>query len=269
MRGPCEWTLDDTPLVTNQFWNDLDVSRRDAALEFAKEFLWRWTGEQFGLCLDTIRPCQEGFSTVPHRVSNSYDFAVVRPPHRGAWISVEVGGESCAVMCGSCYGDCACIDYPGLRLPALVHEVVKVVEDGVELPTESWQFRGGVLYRLDGLTWRTHQDLLKPATEPGTWEITVKFGTPVPPGGRVALAVLAEQIARAMMGANGCNLPQRLRSVTREGVTMTAYDSFEDLSRGGTGLWLVDSWVASINKTVRPSAVFSPDYCRPGGGFRV
>ena len=40
---------------------------------------------------------------------------------------------------------------------------------------------------------------------------------------------------------------------------MAVLDGFDDLDQGRTGIWVIDSWVASINSSRHPSTVRSPD----------
>ena len=91
------------------------------------------------------------------------------------------------------------------------------------------------------------------------------WGTPVPAGGQVAAGLLSLEMAKALAHDSSCKLPQRWQSITRQGVTITAQDLFEDLNEGRTGLWLVDSWVASVTQPKRVGGrVFSPDIPRTG-----
>ena len=103
----------------------------------------------------------------------------------------------------------------------------------------------------------------------GTWWVTYLFGTPVPPGGVFAASVLACQIALNRCGGEGCTLPQRLKDVTREGVSMTFADPLEFLQRGEVGLYEVDLWLNSVNpnKIMRRASVFRADAPRAPRNF--
>lgn len=112
-------------------------------------------------------------------------------------------------------------------------------------------------------------------TEPGclagsnTWHVSYLFGTPPPPGGRVAASVLACQIALNRCGGDGCVLPQRLQSITREGVSMTFADPMDFLTRGEVGIYEVDLWLNSVNpkKIMRRASVYRADHHRPPTNF--
>lgn len=110
-------------------------------------------------------------------------------------------------------------------------------------------------FLLDGriLTWDAPGGCAQRITVTGT------MGIPTPPGGQVAAAQLACELAKAMCGDSSCALPERVQSVSRQGITMTILDQFEDLDEGKTGIWLIDAWVASVMRSPMPATVGSPD----------
>jgi hypothetical protein len=64
-------------------------------------------------------------------------------------------------------------------------------------------------------------------------------------------------------------LPQRLKDVTREGVSMTFADPLDFLQRGEVGLYEVDLWLNSVNpnKIMRRASVFRADAPRAPRNF--
>jgi hypothetical protein len=102
-----------------------------------------------------------------------------------------------------------------------------------------------------------------PAGGPNTWQVDYLLGQPVPIGGQIAAGVLACELAKAACSDGSCQLPQRIQTITRQGVTIAMIDSFDDVSHGATGIWIIDSWVSSIVNTPVPSRVYSPDIPRP------
>lgn len=58
-----------------------------------------------------------------------------------------------------------------------------------------------------------------------------------------------------------CELPDRVTTVNREGLSYTIFDPAEYLQQGRTGVPRVDLWLASINpsRALRPSGVYTPD----------
>lgn len=170
--------------------------------------------------------------------------------------------------CGGCgveHGcDCSGASY-SLRLPGPVSAVESVVIDGLELPRSAYRVDdASLLVRTDGGSWPTCQDFSRGVTQPNTWQVTYSRGEAVPEGGRIAAGLLAVEMARALCNDKGCQLPTRVQSIQRQGVSMVMLDGFEDLDKGHTGVWLIDSWVASMTKPARPAAaVFSVDVPRP------
>jgi hypothetical protein len=100
---------------------------------------------------------------------------------------------------------------------------------------------------VDGGVWPTCQDF---TADPPTWEVTYTPGLEVPEMGRIALGSLVCQLARRVCG-QACDLPANVTAVTRQGVTIALDPTTE------TGLWIVDQWVAMVNRPL--AKVWSPD----------
>jgi hypothetical protein len=105
-----------------------------------------------------------------------------------------------------------------------------------------------------------------PLGSENTWSVTYQQGKPVPVGGQIAAGLLACELAKAACGDKSCGLPQRVQSITRQGVTVAVLDAFDDIDTGHTGIWLIDSWVASVTKRPRRWRVLSPDRRQPTVG---
>ena len=99
--------------------------------------------------------------------------------------------------------------------------------------------------------------------EDGTFEVTFVYGTPPPPAGREAAADLACELLKGWTGGE-CNLPRRLTSITRQGVTMALLDPFQFLNEGKVGVYTVDLFLKTYNPggLHRRAAVMSPDIRR-------
>lgn len=246
--GPCAWPIADIPC---------DYADESFA-EMAVAYLWNWTGRQFGVCDLTIRPCRRD---CPEGESLYYGTSGhPLPLGGGPWTPVLFRGDWLNLTCGRCRDRCGCDRPSTLRLPGPVHTVTSVTIDGDVLDASAYRVDNrGVLIRQDGESWPTCQDLGKPAGEPGTWSVTYERGVPVPTGGQVAAAVLACELSKAVAAPGECKLPQRIQTITREGVTVGFLDSFEGIERGQTGVWLIDSWVASVTKRPKRTRVLSPD----------
>jgi hypothetical protein len=211
----------------------------------ASEYLWRWTGKSLGLCELTIQPCRADCTAGQSTFGSS--------PSAAPWRPVLVGGRWYNIGCGDACGDgCGCGGGSPLRLPGPVDDVQEVREDDVALDPSAYYVRNNsTLVRTDGLRW-----------SPCSLEITYTRGVPVPVGGQIAAGVLANELALAACGDDECRLPSRVQTVTRQGVTIAMLDAFDDIDKGHTGIWIIDSWLASMTKAPQRPVVLSPDVPR-------
>lgn len=255
----CEWPVD-----YGQCGDCVDsmasLSATGVALfeEMATEYLWRWTHKQFGLCQATIRPCRqdcfEGLSTygVARGTSTPFQPTLIS----GRWFNLGCGG--------GCGDRCGCISGSTLVFETPVYDVLHVEINGATLDPSAYRVDNyRRLVRQDGNLWPFCQNLSSPLGATDTWAVTVRLGAPVPVGGQVAAGKLTAELAKAACGDTGCQLPQRWQTITRQGVTISAaIDLFQGLDEGKTGIWLIDSWVASVIKPGTSSgfAIASPDY---------
>lgn len=253
----CEWPVVYPKEAKCAALNDLSDAEVKMYEEMAAEYLWRFTDQKFGLCEAEIRPCRQdctaGVSTygVPAGTRSPWQPALVG----GKWLNIGCGG-GCADACGcGAYGSV-------LRFETSISEIVSVEIDGETLPPEAYRLANNrLLVRQDGGQWPYCQNMSKPLGAEGTWAVTVRVGAPVPSGGQIAAGKLACELARAAVGDKGCELPQRWQTITRQGVTIAAgLDAFEDLDAGKTGIWLIDSWVASVTKPDIGFSIASPEY---------
>lgn len=258
MNAPCQWPLSfagcagGTPPA---IWAGAPEESRDLFARMAAEYLWRWTGRTLGVCEVTVRPCRQDCPDGRSTFHGSGPSGSLR------WQPVLIGGEWFNLGCGSCGDACDCYGATSaLRLPGPVASVVEVNLDGEILdPDTAYRLEGDRLYRVDGKGWPTCQNMAAAPGEPGAWTITYEHGVPVPPGGQVAAGLLAIELLKAACGDKSCGLPQRVQTVTRQGVSVAVLDSFDDIDKGHTGIWLIDSWVASMSQPPRRSVVLSPD----------
>lgn len=253
---PCEWPLVEE-LACSALDDIEDEALRDALVTTATSLLWNWSGRVFGLCELTVRPCRKDCDP-----STYQGYAGIPSPQYAnrPFLPVLVDGEFLNLRCGRSCGACGCRVTPEIGLPGPVDSIVEVLVDGQVLDASAYRVDNRRwLVRTDGGEWPTCQDMTAdPAVDEGTFEVTYRYGTPVPPAGQLAAAVLACEMAKAALGRE-CELPQRVQSVTREGVTVAILDSFEGLEAGRTGIWLVDSFVTSVTNAPRRSRVLSPD----------
>lgn len=267
--SPCNWPIfyeegEDCACEALTGLSPEQLARTEA---LAIEMLWSWTSRLFGTCSTTVRPCRAECA----RRASTY-WGDRGPIERGGtgWVPILVGGEWFNVGCGACGASCSCAPDAArsLELPGPVSEITEIWIDGVILPDTAYTLRDGVLYRTDGGVWPECNDEIQSARVPDSaaWEVVYERGVPVPQGGQIAAGVLVCELAKALCQDDTCQLPQRVQSITRQGVSMAILDSFEDLKDGRTGIWLVDAWVAAMNAPrFSPPQVFSPDI-RPGAG---
>jgi len=96
---------------------------------------------------------------------------------------------------------------------------------------------------------------------PCNTEVTYSYGTPVPIAGKMAARKLAIEFARLWNGDEACELPQRVTSVSRQGVSYTILDNQEFIDELRTGLYEIDLFLKVTNpdNARRKSKVFSVD----------
>lgn len=249
-------------------YEGLDPVTQAAVLQAAVDYLWNWSGRQYGLCPVTIRPCREScldWNTTyrGHGRGNSYPGL---PWYGGAGQlqPALIGGEWFNLPCGnSCSGPCSCGPVEQVDLGGGVDSVTEVRIDGVALASNAYRVDNSRwLVRTDGGTWPDCQDMsADPETDDGTFSVTYLNGVPVPPGGQLAAAALACELARQVCGGAGCKPPSRATRVSRQGVEISFDGLAEVWTRGSVGIFVVDTWLASVNTRRRGGGrVASPDY---------
>jgi hypothetical protein len=94
-------------------------------------------------------------------------------------------------------------------------------------------------------------------------EITYSYGIEPPTLGKMAARTLAIEFAKLWSG-DVCELPQRVTSIARQGVSYTLLDSQDFVEDLRTGLYVVDMFLKSVNpdKARAKARVFSPDVPR-------
>lgn len=102
------------------------------------------------------------------------------------------------------------------------------------------------------------------AWTPCNTEITYMYGTPVPIAGKMAARTLAMEFAKLWAGDDDCALPQRITSISRQGLSYTILDNQEFIDELRTGLYAVDLFLKTVNpdNARRKAKVFTPDVPR-------
>lgn len=80
-----------------------------------------------------------------------------------------------------------------------------------------------------------------------------------------AISVFSAEIQLAESGSNDCRIPERVTSVTRQGVSWTMLDPQEFLSDGRTGIYEVDLAIRALNpgKAKARARLFSASFPPP------
>jgi len=108
-------------------------------------------------------------------------------------------------------------------------------------PSEYSLRNSSYLVRKNSLPW-----VLDPMNE---LEITYTYGTPPPAAGKRAAIRLANELILSDMGSGACALPERISSVSKQGVSYTIMDPQEFISNGKVGIYEIDLFLASVNPT--------------------
>lgn len=248
----CTWPVSYAVCDSCEPLTSLPASGQAMFEEMAVGYLRSWTSSLFGLCEITVRPCRQGCTDGVSTWSRGHD---------SPWRPVIIDGSWYNLSCGNCGDSCGCGHVEQLELPGPVDSITEIAIDGAVVPSGAYRVDSRkYLVRTDGGTWPECQDMSKNAGEDGTWSVTYQRGVSVPVGGQIAAGILACEFAKAACGDGTCQLPKRVQSVARAGVTVAMMlDTFDDLQRGATGIWLVDSWVASVTQARMPPMVYSPD----------
>jgi hypothetical protein len=264
----CYWPADYSGCSDCDPLNALPPEEKFKFERMAAEMMFAWSGFVFGVCDVVIRPCRSDCGE-GGRAPTFWG----RGPYGGAerqWTPVLIDGVMHNMSCG-CAGHCTCGESgpTSLRLPGPVQAVTRVTVDGrLVLPTAYEVMYSRLLVRTDGGVWPGCQDLLAQPDKSNTFEVAYRKGVPVPVGGQMATGVLACELAKAYCGDESCKLPQRIQTVTRQGMTIGFQDSFEDLKAGGTGIWAIDSWISTVTMPRQSASVRSVDIPVPGSTMR-
>lgn len=99
-------------------------------------------------------------------------------------------------------------------------------------------------------------------------EVKYKYGTPPPPMGRNAAIRLGNELLSLYTNSSSCQLPERVTSVSRQGMSMTILDPQDFINEGRTGIYEIDMFLAVANPSgaKKRAKVFSPD--KPRGERR-
>ena len=212
-------------------------------LTAATEILYHLSGQRFGLCEFTFRPCRHDCygNSWPFDSGNWWQWGGFYPRpvlFDGAWFNLT---------CGSCSGTCSCGPLEEAWLPGPINSVISVKLDGVSMPASAYRvddFRK--LVRVDGQRWPVCQDLSADDDQPGTWSVTVTIGEAVPVVGQLAVGELLCDLIAGCLGQT-CVLPKNATTITRQGLTINFPTFTELLQAGLLGLKWTDIFISTYN----------------------
>jgi hypothetical protein len=95
----------------------------------------------------------------------------------------------------------------------------------------------------------------------GCVTVRYRYGGNIPTSGKFAAIKLANELVESLDPDGHCKLPERVTSISRQGVSWTLLDPQDFLADGRTGIYEVDLFLKTHNpaRAVRPARVFSPD----------
>ena len=202
----------------------------DDAIASASYILWALSGRKYNF---------------PRSVIEKYQCPIYRDSYYGR--------PTPDLRNGSVYNVCMSCGTPSaIRLrntPALKIEYVSYRDEILDPSTYSLVNRA-ILSPADYHHWDLCQGV----------KVRYRFGQPPPVSGRRAAKYLADQFVKSWSGS-ACKLPQRMTSITREGVSMTVLDTQDFLDQGKTGVYEIDLFLRAANptKALNRARVFSPD----------
>lgn len=259
--APCEpWITD---LSCCPAADGVDPDEVTLGIMAATEVLWAFSGRQFGLCTNRVRPCR---SFCADGMMGWYNYGSLPSGpwpvmYQGQWINLTCG-------CGRRRG-CSCTEVCEVDLSKWgpIASIESVMVDGVELVVDvdyrvdDWSR----LVRLGGDCWPLCQDLNVADDAVGAWTVEWTSGQDVPASGILAVRELGCEMVK-FCSTGECRLPRRTTNVSREGLSYTVMDPFEFFERRRTGLYLCDAFLTAMNPhaLMQQSQVWWPEQSPTG-----
>jgi hypothetical protein len=220
--------------------------------------MWAATGRRYGLCTLTVMPCNPPpreplYQVYPVEHTFGGDGGTRMYPYLGG------DGEGHNAACGT---GCTCAARCEVGLDGPVASVSQVTVDGAVVAASAYEVHDRrLLVRTDGQCWPSCQTY---GVEVPGFTVTYARGEAIPPAVQAAAERLACEYARSCVGSD-CVLPERMTSLTRQGVTVELAAADDDVFKMLTGIPSVDRVIAAENPAglhSRPM-VTSPDLPSP------
>lgn len=139
-----------------------------------------------------------------------------------------------------------------------VHSIASITQSGVTFDPATYSLRNNrYVVRANGIPWA-----LDPINE---LVVQYSYGLNPPESGKRAAIRLANEFILLYSGSPDCSLPERIQSVTRQGISYTLVDPQDFLREGKIGIPEIDLFLASTNPSgaKNKAKIFSVD--RPRG----
>ena len=222
------------------------------ACKSASYLLWGMSGRKFS-----------GVTTVTERYVSSYDPYLRSGGSALTYTPVLVDGNIVNIASGG-FNRYADDDFQGdgtsanSRVRLRGRKVIKVhtlrdLDGNIIEPNKYYLSDHSTILGVPGAGW-----------SPSQVEVTYTYGTPAPTAGRASARVLATELVKLYEDDDTCALPQRVTSISRQGVSYTLLDSQDFIDELRTGIYAIDLFLKTANpdKARARSRVFSPDQPR-------
>jgi hypothetical protein len=224
-----------------------------ANIDAAVELLYALSGRQFpGLVSAVVRP-----TSLP-RLTPDFTFSkfMFTNGFASGWNSAWLWGR----CIGGGHGGCCGQSHIGLGRTPIVSIEEILIDGNVLDPSEYHVDDAKWLVRNCG-GWPTCQNLGCPTTDPCTFSVDFTWGQNPPQSGQRAAGLLAAELYKADTPGLTCALPQRVTSISRQGVSFAVLDSQTFLQKNLTGIYNIDTFIMAYNPSgsMRRPTVFSPD----------
>lgn len=226
------------PWITRDLLAYPDSPFADTAIEYASYVLYRLTGEKYPGVSSTIETyVYESFGEHGRTIKEFAEAQIVGIPNA--------------------------VTYPQrlyLR-GAPVHAVNDVYVDGEPLDPSRYSLYNKRFLKLnEGINWSSICNV-------SGVTVDYTYGMSPPKAGILACTTLANELL-ILLGEGssdvGCRIPERVKSVTREGISFDLIDPQEFLDDGRTGIWEVDLFIRTANpaRSKKPPRLLSPSDAR-------
>ena len=222
------------------------------ACKSASYLLWGMSGRKYS-----------GLTTVTERYVSSYDPYLRSGGSSLTYTPVLVDGNIVNIASGG-FNRYADDDFQGdgtsanSRVRLRGRKVVKVhtlrdLDGNIIEPSKYYLSDHSTILGVPGAGW-----------SPSQVEVTYTYGTPPPTAGRAAARVLATELVKLYEDDDTCALPQRVTSISRQGVSYTVLDNQDFIDELKTGIYAIDLFLKTVNpdKARARARVFSPDQPR-------